>query len=200
MRKFKRTITGLCLLALAILAGLSGFCFGTHYGYNTLAPELNAIAAYNSELQDYIAFSREAYSSLALEYSDTSGQYSTLEQNYETLLRNPVTKEVLVPVEAPIELRNFESLEELRTWLGEERHFVLFGDLKCDGYALWLQKKALEDGYLMSFEAINPTEYNRLFQRMRIDELHAIDSVIIGKEFYYIEPQTMEIALGGYLN
>ncbi|KKN11735.1 hypothetical protein LCGC14_1023630 [marine sediment metagenome] len=101
--------------------------------------------------------------------------------------------------EVPIELRDFESLEELREWVGEGR-FFLFGDTDCDDYALYLQKKGMKDGYLINFEAILPDEYNGLFEKMEIDELHAINLVIIDNAVYYIEPQTREIVLRGYLD
>ena len=63
----------------------------------------------------------------------------------------------------------------------------------------------MDEGYAMNFQAIYPNVYNSFFHAMRItygdnQGLHAINSVIIGKEFYYIEPQTREMVLGGRLN
>lgn len=110
-----------------------------------------------------------------------------------------VEVEKIVEVEVPIELKNFNNVEELREWLGEEVHFILFGDTDCDDYALWLQNKGMKDGYLVNYEAIMPDEYNEFFKK-RVDGLHTINSVIIGNEFYYIEPQTREIVLRGYLD
>ena len=115
-----------------------------------------------------------------------------------------VEREVEVIVEVPIELRDFESVEELREWLGEECHFIIFGAkdkvYDCDNHSLWLQKKGLKDGYLVNYEAIMPDEYNKYFKNMEIDGLHAINSVIIGNDFYYIEPQTREIVWRGSLD
>ena len=110
-----------------------------------------------------------------------------------------VEVETVIEVETPIELRDFESLAELREWLGEGR-FILFGDTDCDDYALYLQKTGLGDGYLINFEAILPDEYNGLFEKMEISQLHAINLVIIDNAVYYIEPQTREIVLRGYLD
>lgn len=72
----------------------------------------------------------------------------------------------------------------------------------CDDYALKLQEKALRDGYMMSFEVIRAVEYNTLFKQKQIPngDIHAINSVILGNEVYYIEPQTREIVFVAYLD
>lgn len=66
----------------------------------------------------------------------------------------------------------------------------------------WLQEKALRDGYMMSFEVIRAVEYNTLFKQKQIPngDIHAINSVILGNEVYYIEPQTREIVFVAYLD
>ena len=117
----------------------------------------------------------------------------------ERIVEIEVEVPIEVLIEVPIELRDFGSAEELREWLGEGRLF-LFGDTDCDDYALYLQKKGLKDGYLINFETILPDEYNKLFEKMEIKELHAINLVIIDNAVYYIEPQTREIVLRGYLD
>jgi len=72
----------------------------------------------------------------------------------------------------------------------------------CDDYALDLQEKALKDGYIISFEIIHPSEYGDLFKQGQIPEgtIHAINSVIVGNEAYYIEPKTREIVFVAYLD
>ena len=57
-------------------------------------------------------------------------------------------------------------------------------------------------GYIMSFEVIRSKEYNALFKQKRIPSgvIHAINSVILGNEIYYIEPQTREVAFVAYLD
>ncbi len=112
-----------------------------------------------------------------------------------------VERVVEITIEVPMELKSFGNVTALREWLGEEGRFVLLGKNKdCDDYALWLQNKGLKDGYLISIEAIFPDEYNKLFTRMEINEPHLMNSVIIGNEYWYIEPQTREIILSGYLD
>ena len=65
----------------------------------------------------------------------------------------------------------------------------------CDDYARRLQDRALQEGYIISFEVIRHTEYNSLFSKKKLPTgaIHAINSVIIGNDVYYIEPQTKEI-------
>ena len=108
-----------------------------------------------------------------------------------------------------VELRNFTDLNELEQWLegGEDVTTVRFqseGILApdCDDYALELQRKALADGYVMSFQIIAPEQYNNLFQNGKLppDVLHAINLVIIGNSAYYIEPQTGEIVFAAHLD
>ena len=63
-------------------------------------------------------------------------------------------------------------------------------------------REALRDGYIMSFEVIHSGGYNALFKQKRIlnGAIHAINSVILGNEVYYIEPQTHEITFVAYLD
>ena len=109
----------------------------------------------------------------------------------------------------PMELRNYNSLEELKQWLVEvnsntttiyfERPDVI---ADCDDFALTLQRKALADGYMMSLEIIEPSKYNSLFEsgKMPPNTLHAINLAVIGNNAYYIEPQTGEIIFAAQLD
>ena len=108
----------------------------------------------------------------------------------------------------PVELKNFTSLEELEQWLARKMNVttVYFQSLNtivdCDDYALALQRKSLEDGYMMSFQIIEPDRYNDLFRinKMPPNTFHAINLVLIGNSAYYIEPQTGEIVFAAYLD
>jgi hypothetical protein len=104
----------------------------------------------------------------------------------------------------PVQLRNFNSLEELSQWLkgvNTDTTVVYFegpeAKIDCDDFALGLQQKALADGYLMSFQIIEPVTYNSLFQnsKLPLSTHHAVDLTIIGNNVYYIEPQTGEVVL-----
>ena len=60
----------------------------------------------------------------------------------------------------------------------------------CDDYAIALQQKALVDGYLISLEVIETSEYHGLFMNSELPphSLHAINPAIIGNDAYYTEP------------
>jgi len=131
-------------------------------------------------------------------------EYVVVEKPVEMVVIKTVIQEVPVvlvrEVEVPVKLKDFESLKELEEWLGG-RIFLLKEDADCDDYATWLQRKAMRDGYFVSFEAITAAEYNVRFEdKIEVNEIHAINSVIIGNNFYYIEPQTSEVALGACLD
>ena len=65
-----------------------------------------------------------------------------------------------------------------------------------------MQHKALADGYIMSFEVIERTEYNKLFENELSpgQSLHAINLTIIDNNVYYIEPQTNEVVFVAQLD
>ncbi len=108
----------------------------------------------------------------------------------------------------PVELRNFSNLEELNQWLKDKKNVttVRFQStdtiVDCDDYAYELQQKALVDGYVMSFQIIEPDKYNSLFVSGKLppNTLHAINLVLIGNAAHYIEPQTGEIAFAAHLD
>jgi hypothetical protein len=194
--KTKRTLPTIIIIVLIILlGGLSGFCFGVNYGWTTFKPQIQIV-------ERLVEVDKIVEREVLVEVE------KVVEKEVPVEVEKIVEKEVEVTVEVPIALKQFGSLEELRTWLGDEGTYMVFGDtgfLKCDGNTLWLQNKAMEDGYMMYFQAIYPNIYNPLFHDMQIsyglnNGLHAINAVIIGREFYYIEPQTREVALGGHLN
>ncbi len=115
-------------------------------------------------------------------------EYKAIE--IERIVETKVETVVIQPV------RHFESLNELESWLSGVI-IVSWGD--CDDYALIMQELALSQGYIISFEVIYPDEYNPLFET-QLDKPHAMNLAVIGNEIYYIEPQTMEIVLRGYLD
>ncbi len=110
------------------------------------------------------------------------------EIEYRDIVKNVI-------VEKPIKQREFASLEELKKWLAEKSvtksiFFFVTPDgtqassnkYDCDDYALDLQKRALEDGYLMSASIIE-----------KQGQQHMINLATIGNDVYYIEPQTDEV-------
>ena len=128
-----------------------------------------------------------------------------------------VIKEVEVIKEVPRELREFESLDELKGWLETDEtdkyHIMILlidpgmsgtfdiGNC-CEDYAMRLQNSALDDGYIMSVSTIWGDEYNALFTKKKcpLGEKHALNLTIIGNRVWYIEPQNDEIQFAGYLD
>lgn len=105
-------------------------------------------------------------------------------------------------VEVPRKLRTFQDTRELEGWL--ERNDVdsrLYLDEKmglssydCDDFARNLAKKAIEDGYYMWVQVLHHPYRRRDNNQLltRPGEAHAICSVFIGNNCYYVEPQTDE--------
>jgi len=141
-------------------------------------------------------------------------QSHTIYKTVEKVIYEPVEKIIVEHVETPKQLCHFQNLDELEQWL-KDTHVIAFSaqivDSKtgrgikepdCDDYALNLQQKALADGYIISFEIIQPSEYNALFKLSQLPSgtFHAINSVVIGNDVYYIEPQTDEVVLAARLD
>ncbi len=141
-------------------------------------------------------------------------EYKPVERVIERVVYKPVEKVIVKRIETPKPLRYFQNLDELEQWLGNAWVFDIRFDVvdketgqsierfDCDDYAIRLQDKALRDGYIMSFEVIHSGEYNDLFKQKQIPngDIHAINSVILENEVYYIEPQTYEIVFVVYLD
>ncbi len=110
----------------------------------------------------------------------------------------PVRRPVLEEIAA--NLSYFDTVAELREWLAEDdTNEWLFIDLSenqidgappnldgydCDDYALQLQRRALASGYIMSAIIV-----------AQDGSSHMINSCIIDRKIYYIEPQTDEFWL-----
>jgi hypothetical protein len=118
----------------------------------------------------------------------------------ETLVEKKVIKEVPVveyvevAKEVPLELREFESEEELTEWLHADRTDGLpyIKDLfECENFSRTLMRHALEDGYYMSFQVLK--NYTRPDTKEFIKGPHAINSAIIGNYIYFIDPQNDEL-------
>jgi len=110
----------------------------------------------------------------------------------------PIIEQVEVPVAVPIELREFETTEELEGWLAEnhiDEAIMLYASGKefdCDDYTRRLIRDAKTDGYQLWFQVL-PPDYRRPDTGERLtknDEAHALCSAIIGNRLFFIEPQT----------
>ncbi len=105
-------------------------------------------------------------------------------------------------VEVPRKLRTFQDTRELERWLeknGVDHRLYLvekteLSSYDCDDFARNLAKQAIEDGYYMWVQILHHPyrrhDNNQLLTRP--GEAHAICSVFIGNDCYYVEPQTDE--------
>jgi len=121
------------------------------------------------------------------------------ELEYRDVIRE-VVKEVTV--EKLIEQREFSSKEELEKWLAEDdtnEHVYLFMDdegiarrsdkYDCDDYALQLQRRAAESGFLTSVTLTR-----------KGGRPHMINLVTVDNDVYYVEPQDDEVSFYCHLD
>lgn len=169
------------------------FCIGTYFGQSS------------SRLQT----TREASPNINTSTGSVV-QARVIETNTVEYVEKPVTVVEYIELvrRVPVELDNFNNLEELKRWMEGRKNVttVRFQSadtpVDCDDYALELQQQALADGYVMSFQIIEPDKYNTLFEhsKLPINTLHAINLVLIGNTAHYIEPQTGEIVFAAHLD
>ena len=140
--------------------------------------------------------------------TETKIQYQTVEKPTVQYVDKPVVEYIERIKKVPVELRNFNDLDELKQWLDNKMNVTTIrlrssdNEVDCDDYAREMQNTALTDGYIVSFEVIERSEYNTLFKNklQPSQSLHAINLAIIGNDVYYIEPQTGEIAFAVHLD
>jgi len=187
--RFTKALGVLFILAILTLV----FCAGGYLGQVTFRPQVITDHEIHTE---YRVIERVEY------------------QTVEKVVYKPVEGVSDNHIDTPEPLRHFQNLDELDRWLGNIGVLDIRFDVvdketnqrikkfDCDDYAIRLQEKALRDGYIMSFEVIRSVEYNTLFKQKRIPsgDIHAINSVILGNEVYYIEPQNCEIVFVAYLD
>ena len=185
---FTKVIMTLVVAGLLTLA----FCLGTHFNQDAYASSQVVDTNTNISTGFSSAVECQLVATHTVEY-----------------VKKPVTEVKYVErVESvPVVLHNFSNLEELKWWLEGKRNVttVYFQApdtiIDCDDYALELQQRALVDGYVMSFQIIEPDKYNSLFEnKLPPNTLHAINLVLIGNTAHYIEPQTGEIAFAAHLD
>ena len=179
------------IIAVGLLASV--FCIGVRFAPATYEPQTNVDTNANINTDFSPTVESRVIATHTVEY-----------------IEKPVieVKYVERVTSIPIELRNFTDLEELKQWIEDRNKIttVLFQSadtlVDCDDYAFELQQNALADGYVMSFQIIEPDKYNSLFEssQLPLNTLHAINLVIIGNNAYYIEPQTGEIVFAAQLD
>jgi len=91
-------------------------------------------------------------------------------------------------------LSEFPSKEALESWCQENIAVLMCDDpdkADCDDYAEYLQRKAAEDGYLLS---VCPVMDGKVYgvKVTDVPGAHMGNLAMIGNEIYYIEPQPGE--------
>lgn len=199
-RKSKNKI----MVAALLIAGLAGgFCFSAGAIQEMKAAELTA-ATTQAEMQHQ----------QALEYYDrlieTQAELDELRTKPPEIIPIEVPVEIIkeVPVivevekKSPREFREFEDLTELKGWFEENTLPIVLiagkdgsvdfhnskstSQYDCDDYAEDLQRKALEQGFLMSQQLI----LNGKIFGVKVSKItgpHMGNLTVIGNDIYYIE-------------
>jgi len=200
----KGKIKNKIMVAALLIAGLAtGFCFGAGAIQETKAAELTAMAA-----------QVETQCQQALRYHDrlieTQAELDELKAEPPKIIPLEVPVEIIkeVPVIVEVEKKSpqkfgeFEDLAELKGWLKENSLPIVLiagkdgtvdflnpkstGQYDCDDYAEDLQRKALEQGFLMSQQLI----LNGKIFGVKVSEItgpHMGNLTVIGNDIYYIE-------------
>jgi hypothetical protein len=106
----------------------------------------------------------------------------------------PVIEYVEVEKEVTVELKQFESVNELSEWLRIDQTDELpyIKDLfECESFAQTLMTNTLNNGHYMSFQVLK--NYTRPDTKEFIAGPHAINNTIIGNYIYFIDPQSDEL-------
>jgi len=166
----------LSVLALALAGGF--FCWGLVYSKLTLTPE-RIVHTVTKNVDRCIE-------KPTVEVVETLIEKKVIEEV-------PVIEYIEVEKEVPLELREFESEEELAEWLAVDKtdEIPYMKDIfECENFARSLMKRALNDGNYMSFQVLK--NYTRPETKEFTEGPHAINSTIIGNYVYFIDPQTDE--------
>ncbi len=169
--------------------------------YSISAPEVTSNSDANENIaQDGYSRTYQPETRHESELAPSSPAYNSEELpgrlEYQEIVRyvdREVVKEVLI--EKSQELREFNSLKELDTWLAEDdtnEYVYLFAGkdgvcrlsdrYDCDDYAFQLQKQAARSGFLLSVTIIEER-----------GKPHMINLAGIRNDIYYIEPQSDKV-------
>jgi len=146
--------------------------------YNILQSEKDTLAAGLASVEGQLQILQNESDTLAADLAAVEGELQKAQDELDYL------KGLYPP-------KNFPSLEALQDWLAEDdtdSHEYIEGEFDCDDFALMLQQHAFEDGYKIDMQYSDN------------DDLHAMNSTIIGNYFYFIEPQKDEVTRAGYVD
>ena len=185
------------LLAALVLVTLVGFFEGLAIGYNWAWDEgwydRDIIADRDRDELWNVVHERD------IKMKQLQDHITVLEEREPEIITKTVIKEVTVTEYITLPpvvkmARQFNDVREMIDWVNDNRlPIILIADSNgeinlngqpsnplydCDDYAGELQRRALKDGYIINVEL---DKENGL--------PHALNSVIIGNDWYFIEPQ-----------
>ena len=109
-----------------------------------------------------------------------------------------ITQTINVPVDVPTQLKDFDNLEQLKAWVNNHAVYGV-GTGLCGDKAIAYKDMAAQEGYYLSLQAV---ENGMIFGIKVIDISvpHMGNLALIGKDVYYVDPQTKGIFLIGDIN
>lgn len=193
MKLLKAIIVSALILTFGAVGGAKTADYYLGKEYSQLFDAYQDQASYIKTLQDYGEELEAYYSQLPPEIKVVT-EIVYVDRPIYRVIENVIIeeKEVEVITYKNIRARNWESVEQFEQWY-EDQHFTLLMTtpiytVDCDDYSEWVQRKALQQGYPVS-EAMAK---NRLYAGVwvtKIDGLHAGNLVLIGNDYYWVEPQ-----------
>lgn len=179
-----------CLLGIALASSV--FSFGAYYGQRVHEPEVVTQIQY-VERPVYI--------------EQASPEVGSQIHNIPL---PPVERVVEKIIQKSSPLTDFQSLDELTQFLKENgsskgydfvansRGLIVFNG-QCANLAEQLQARAEAKGKRLDKAIIDSDQYYRWYgERIPIEDSHAVNMAWIGKEIYFIEPQTDRVWLVSY--
>lgn len=191
MNLLKAIIVSALILALGFVGGAKAADYYLGKEYSQLFEAYQHQASYIKTLQGYGDELATYYSQLPPEVIMETVYIDR--PVYRVVERVIVEeKEIEVIIYRNIHARNWESVEHFEQWYEDLDFRVLLPSpvytVDCNDYSSRLQRMALQQGYSVS-EAIAK---NRLYAGVKVTKingLHAGNLVLIGNDYYWVEPQ-----------
>jgi len=193
MKLLKVIIISALILAIGFVGGLKTADYYWEEAYNQLFDTKQSQAAYIKTLYGYEKELEAYYSQLPPEIIvETVFINKPVYKIVERVIIEEKEVEVEVVVYKNIRARNWESVEQFEQWYEDLDFRVLLPSgaytVDCNDYSERLQRKALQQGYSIS-EAMAKNHLYAGVWVTKINGLHAGCMVLIGNDYYWVEPQ-----------
>lgn len=193
MKLLKAIIISALILALGIVGGLKTADYYWEEAYGQLLDTNQTQSNYIKTLQDYGEELEAYYSQLPPEVIvETVFIDKPVYKIVERVILEEKEVEVEVVIYKNIRARKWESVEQFEQWYEDLDFRVLMPStaytVDCDDYSERLQRLALQQGYPVS-EAMAKNHLYAGVWVTKINGLHAGNLVMIGNDYYWVEPQ-----------